>query len=116
MKRFRQRPGDARKILLSPIAISPGGLMNAPAYFCHRCGSQLRWVDQYRSWWCDRCQAYTGQTGEQQISNAIDDFGRSLDRALFSAPAPPLCGRCNRHARWIPEYQRWWCDGCGSYL
>jgi DNA-directed RNA polymerase subunit RPC12/RpoP len=94
----------------------PAKRMNAPSYFCQRCGTQLRWVPEYGRWWCDGCRTYLeGQTAEQQFSNAVTDFGRAVDNAVFGTPHY-ACPRCGRYARWIPEYQRWYCDGCMSYL
>ncbi|MFO7618607.1 MAG: hypothetical protein R6W91_02990 [Thermoplasmata archaeon] len=87
--------------------------MNGP-YPCQRCGMPLRWVEQYSQWWCDNCQIYAGyQTDEQRLSSAITGFGQALDRELGGSQ---LCGRCGRYARWVPEYRRWYCDGCMSYL
>ena len=77
----------------------------------------LRWVPQYNQWWCDNCRMYLGfQTDEQRLSMEIGSFGRALERDLGMAPNQPACGRCGRYMRWVPEYQRWYCDGCMAYL
>lgn len=31
-------------------------------------------------------------------------------------PGGPACARCGRATRWIPEYQRWYCDSCRWYV
>ncbi len=45
-----------------PPGYDQAGYSNPPSpYKCSLCGAYLRYINQYRAWWCDRCERYEGE-------------------------------------------------------
>ena len=42
-------------------------------------------------------------------------YPAAADPAAQAVPSPP-CATCHRATRWIPEYERWYCDACQRYV
>jgi hypothetical protein len=36
----------------------PRAKKRTPRHYCNTCGSPLKYIDQYESWWCDNCRRY----------------------------------------------------------
>ncbi|MFO7791789.1 MAG: hypothetical protein R6W73_02260 [Candidatus Saliniplasma sp.] len=68
---------------------------------CPDCRYQMRYIEEYDKWFCDKCQSYKilppekQQPSQQQIKNHCTDCGSKM--------------------RYIEEYDRWYCDNCKKY-
>ena len=79
---------------------------------CHDCGDTLRFIDQYRMWWCETCQKYIGEEEEKK-----DEHASSPPQPVEAQGAPTYpCRNCGTMLKFIDQYQRWWCDGCRNYV
>ncbi|MFW5928662.1 MAG: hypothetical protein ACOCSL_05595, partial [Thermoplasmatota archaeon] len=68
---------------------------------CPDCGGQMRFIEQYDRWYCDRCQSYKSQQSEQQMPT------QQLRKSY--------CPECGNKIRYIEKYDRWYCDNCRNY-
>ncbi|MBN1151000.1 hypothetical protein JXA84_07270 [candidate division WOR-3 bacterium] len=77
---------------------------------CPVCKSPLRYIDEYKKWWCDVCLEYASEKEESypSVSKEIAE-----EKAEVSEKNCPKCGAPLRR---IEEYGRYWCDKCLEYV
>ncbi|MFW5907345.1 MAG: hypothetical protein ACOCTR_03190 [Candidatus Natronoplasma sp.] len=80
---------------------------------CMDCGGRLRWIDQYEMWYCDNCQEYKPQAGEEREA-AEEEKG--AEPPAEEDVEVKLCPHCVSELRWIEQYGRWYCDNCQQYI
>ncbi|MFW6376119.1 MAG: hypothetical protein ACOCZJ_03050 [Thermoplasmatota archaeon] len=116
--------------------------MDTEANRCPDCGSNLRYIPEYESYYCDSCQDYKvpvhpaepsnqppppGQPpqGAQQQSQYQQPEQPPQKQPQYQEPSeqgspqgegPKSCPTCGNEARWIEEYERYYCDNCQKYL
>ena len=100
---------------------------------CPTCGGNLRFIHEYDRYYCDNCQDYkvpvhppeqsTPQPPpSQQPTQQYQNPGQSYQQSTQQATPPPqeegrkVCQTCGNEARWIEEYNRYYCDNCQKYL
>ena len=66
---------------------------------CSACGDNLVFVKKYDRWWCDKCQLYDGDGGNEPRNKK--------DRKN--------CSHCGNSLDHVEKYDRWWCDNCQQY-
>ena len=85
---------------------------------CDSCGGSLRFIDTYGMWWCNKCDKYLGEEEETKTkSSAVHshDTKRHEPPPAQAKPQYP-CRECGTILKYVDQYQRWWCDGCGGYI
>jgi len=84
---------------------------------CESCRGSLRFIDTYQMWWCDRCEKYLGEKEEPSAQTGTPSYDERR-RETDSAPTQPQypCRDCGTTLKFVEQYQRWWCDGCGGYV
>lgn len=109
---------------------------------CPTCGGQLRFVQEYDRYYCDNCEDYkvpvhppepttpqpppsqqsTQQYQQPQNQPAQQSRQQPQQPTQQSSPSPPkeenkkICPTCGNEARWIEEYERYYCDNCQEYI
>ncbi|MGA3291150.1 MAG: hypothetical protein ABSD42_13030 [Candidatus Bathyarchaeia archaeon] len=63
---------------------------------CPTCNQPLKWIPQYKRWYCYNDKKYVSVSKEQSTQ--------------------PLCPTCNQPLKWIPQYKRWYCYNDKKYV
>ncbi len=121
--------------------------IDTEAKFCPTCRSNLRFVQQYNSWYCDSCGDYKipvhtaepsyttpppqraqqqpqqqqqweqqPQQQQQEQQPQQQQQEQQPQQQQSQGATPGTCNTCGNQARWIAEYQRYYCDNCQKYL
>ncbi|GEM_PF-2830330 len=80
---------------------------------CVDCGQKLRWIEQYEMWYCDYCREYQ-PVEEEETGDEWDDASEEYYEE--DEVDVKLCPHCVSELRWIPQYERWYCDNCQQYV
>ncbi|MEF8873354.1 MAG: hypothetical protein V5A88_01640 [Candidatus Thermoplasmatota archaeon] len=82
---------------------------------CFDCGERLRWIDQYEMWYCDNCREYKRIEEEEETEEAAYTKERAEPSEEEDVDVK-LCPHCVSELRWVPQYERWYCDNCQQYV
>ena len=85
---------------------------------CDSCKGSLRFIDTYKMWWCDRCEKYLGEEEEKPAQSSHEQKFDQRKHETHPSPEQPQypCRDCGTTLKFVEQYQRWWCDGCGGYV
>ena len=107
---------------------------------CPTCGGNLRFVHEYDRYYCDNCQDYkvpvhppepttpqpppsqqSSQQYQQPQNQPSQQPNQQPQQPTQQAPPPEeegkkMCPTCGNEARWIEEYERYYCDNCQKYI
>ncbi|MFW6142273.1 MAG: hypothetical protein ACOC53_06920 [Candidatus Saliniplasma sp.] len=120
------------------------GEVDTQASICPDCRGAMRYVQEYQKWYCDNCQDYKvpihpasatqppqQQQGWGQTPPPPPDQQQQQGWQQSQQQQPPqqqqgwqqsqqqeqnICPTCGNQARYIQEYDRYYCDNCGKYL
>jgi len=119
---------------------------DSKSFTCRKCSSSLRYIDQYGKWWCEGCKEYVHGDrddmniygSQSRVSNptypapqgwdatadgrveppqAVPfENNRNSNGTLPINSLPPICHSCGQFAKFYPEQNCYWCDGCRDYV
>jgi len=79
---------------------------------CGVCGDEMRFIEQYDSWYCDTCQDYRRDTPDEQ---AAVGTGGAVQAQTGVQQQSDRCPNCGGELKYIEEYERWYCYSCQQY-
>ncbi len=81
---------------------------------CATCGGQLEYIEEYDSWYCDKCQKYEGE--EAEPAPAEEPAKETAPEAEEEAPAEvKKCPQCGGNLEFVKDYDAWYCYTCQKY-
>ncbi|UCD91741.1 MAG: hypothetical protein JSV43_05735 [Methanobacteriota archaeon] len=76
-----------------------------PEKKCSTCGRPLRYIAQYKRWYCSNCKAYEGVEKVEPVPAAVP----------ARPPAVKRCTTCGSNMKYIPKYDKYYCYTCRAY-
>lgn len=73
-----------------------------PEKACSTCGRPLRYITQYKRWYCSNCKAYEG-------------VRKVEPRPAGAPPAVKRCPTCGSNMKYVPRHKRYYCYSCQAY-
>lgn len=90
---------------------------------CTDCGGNLRYIEPYDRFWCDKCAKYMeigfGKELETAILEEITEVvpeETPLQEEIEVTEKKFKCPVCNYDLQYFEEYERYWCDMCAEYM
>ncbi len=121
------RQGEGRKAAqypgYNPPPPVPGYQQQQYGNNCPRCRSPLRYIPQFKRWYCDNCGVYTDPAPGAPLppGNYTGDYPQPSP----SPPPPPPsksqtaasrpCPNCSAELKYIDEYDQYYCPNCKKY-
>jgi len=85
-------------------------------YLCPTCSRPAEYIDAYQRHYCRGCQSYLPLYQAPQTTQPAQNQGPLPALSSSGAMVGAACKRCAGQTRYIPQYQRYYCDLCREYL
>ncbi|MGC9367259.1 MAG: zinc-ribbon domain-containing protein [bacterium] len=87
-----------------------------PELICPQCGNKVRYLEQYDRYWCDTCTEYMAPDfGTEEYLSAETESSPS-QHTPDKGQTKLICPNCGNEVRYLPQYERYWCDSCADYM
>lgn len=87
---------------------------------CATCEGELEYIEEYDSWYCDKCQKYEGEEAEPVATEepAKETVPEAEEEAPKEEEAPAdvrTCPQCGGNLEFVKDYDAWYCYTCQKY-
>jgi len=92
------------------------------ALICPDCSEELRYVEQYNRFWCDKCSKYMAHDFGKSETSSEEDEEFPSEASSESVESEEIttveksCPKCKSALRYVEQYDRFWCDECSEYM
>jgi predicted RNA-binding Zn-ribbon protein involved in translation (DUF1610 family) len=102
----------------APPAAAAAAAVPEETRTCETCEGNLEYVEEYDSWYCDKCGKYEGEEAEPAAEEEAGVEGLTLpEEPVEEKPAAEVkkCPQCGGNLEFVDDYDAFYCYTCQKY-